>query len=127
MQKTLAGHLEDLDLDEVVKVVALSRRSGVLVVESPEGDAELTFLHGRIVRARMNTATETVGDLLVRAGILDDEDVRAAAGSTWMLEECIRRAEGRRGERRDLVARADEVIAEHVRGVAVRFMQFATG
>ncbi len=127
MQKTLAGHLEDLDLDEVVKVVALSKRSGVLVIESPEGDAELTFLEGRIVRGRMNGISETVGDLLVRAGILTDLDLVGVPGSTLMLEEVVRRAEERRSERRDLVARTDEIVAEHVRALAVRVMLFSTG
>lgn len=132
MQKTLEGHLEDLDLDEVVKVVALSKRSGVLVVDSPEGDAELTFVDGRVVRARLgggpggNEPMPTLGELLLRAGVLEDVDLRTDQSGS-MLEEVLRTSEERRGERRDLVQRADEVIADHIRGLVLRVVLFSTG
>ena len=69
--RVLNGNLEDLDLDEMVRVVALSRRSGTLSIDAAEGKAELTFAAGRLVRARAFEATETLGQLLIRVGVIE--------------------------------------------------------
>src|SRR4051812_9900037 len=126
MSKQLAGHLDDLDLDEVVRVIALSRRSGILTVESTEGNAEITFLLGRTVRARLHDATETVGDLLVRAAVLLPGHLTGDDAQALMLDDVVRAAADPTG-RTALLARADDVIAEHIRALAQRVMLFRTG
>lgn len=90
MSRTLAGHLEDLDLDEVVRVIALSRRSGVLTVESDEGDAELTFSAGRVVSGRRNKSRDTVADVLTRAGVLLESDLAQASDHAETLDDVLR-------------------------------------
>src|SRR5687768_3314239 len=99
--RTLSGHLEDLDLDEIVRVVALSRRSGLRAVEAAEGKAELTFLGGRLVRVRLQETTDTMGAALVRAGLLDDDDLEPPPGvseGAETLEDVIQRVSDERGE-----------------------------
>lgn len=71
MARALSGFLSDVDLDEVLRVVALSRRSGLLDVAGPDTHAELHFQSGRLVRVRLHDTVETVGEVLIRHGILD--------------------------------------------------------
>ncbi len=71
MARALSGFLSDVDLDEVLRVVALSRRSGLLDVTGPETRAELHFQGGRLVRVRLHDTMETVGEVLLRHGIVD--------------------------------------------------------
>lgn len=128
MNRTLAGHLEDLDLDEVVRVIALSRRSGVLSVESPEGDAEVLFLLGRVVSARMGDSNDTVADVLVRAGILTPSDLPAVGRrDTPTLDDILRETAARRPDDASLVARADAVLIEHLRSTVLRVLLFHSG
>jgi hypothetical protein len=127
--RTLAGHLEDLDLDEIVRVVALSRRSGLLTVDSAEGKAEMTFLGGRLVRVRLHEVTDTLGQVLMRAGLLDDDDLTAPDGvseGAETLDDVVQRVAEQRGER-GLLVQVDDLIRDHMNQLAVRVMLFRTG
>lgn len=129
MPRLLNGNLEDLDLDEIVRVVALSRRSGLLAVDAAEGKAELAFAHGRLVRVRLNDATETLGLLLVRMGVLDEDELEPAPGvaeGSETLDQVIERVALERGER-GLLVHADDVIAEQLQALALRVMMFRSG
>lgn len=127
--RVLNGNLEDLDLDEIVRVVALSRRSGLLSVDGAEGKAELTFASGRLVRARAFDAVETLGQMLVRVGVLDAEELAAEPATSegaQTLDQLIERVAQERGER-GLLVHADDVIGEHLQALALRVMLFRTG
>jgi CheY-like chemotaxis protein len=127
MTRTLAGHIEDLDLDEVVRVIALSRRSGVLTVESSEGDAELGFGAGRLTSARRNDADATVAEVLVRAGVLLDADLAEGSAEAETLDDLLARAAEARPEDANLVARAEGVVAENLKATALQVMLYRAG
>lgn len=127
--RVLNGNLEDLDLDEMVRVVALSRRSGILSVDAAEGKAELAFAAGRLVRARALEATETLGQLLIRLDVIEPEELEAAADAAAgadTLEQVIERIAHERGER-GLLVHVDDLVGEQLRALAVRVMLFRTG
>jgi hypothetical protein len=131
--RTLSGNLEDLDLDEIVRVIALSRRSGLLAVEGSDGKAELSFVAGRLVRARIqpagNVQLETLADVLTRAGLLDTDDFKAPPGvsdGAETLDTIVARVALERGER-ELLVKVDDVIGEHLVEAAVRVMLYRTG
>ncbi len=127
--RTLTGHLEDLDLDEIVRVIALSKRSGLLSVDGADGKAELSFVGGRLVRARLQDSVETVAQLLVRAGLLDEDDLAAPPGvseGAESLDDVVKRVADDRGER-GLLVRIDDVIAEQLSTLAQRVMLFRSG
>lgn len=127
--RVLNGNLEDLDLDEIVRVVALSRRSGLLTVDATEGKAELTFANGRLVRVRLQDSTETLGMLLVRMGALDEDELRPPAGiveGTETLDQVVERVAIERGER-GLLVHIDDIIAEQLQALALRVMLFSAG
>lgn len=132
MSRPLSGHLDDVDLDEVLRVIALSRRSGLLDVDGKEGvRAELHFVGGRLVRARLHDSTETVGQLLLRHGLLTAEDLESPqSGET--LEELILRAEAAHtahGGRKEnhLLVKVDDLIAEQLHETVSRVLQLRTG
>jgi CheY-like chemotaxis protein len=127
--RTLSGHLEDLDLDEIVRVIALSRRSGLLTVDGVEGKAELSFVSGRLVRGRLQDAIETIGQLLARAGMIDEDDLQAPPGvsdGAEALDDAVTRLSDESGDR-GLLVRVDDFIAEHLQALALRVMLYKTG
>lgn len=127
MNRTLAGHLEDLDLDEVIRVVALSRRSGVLTLDSAEGDAELTFSAGRLVAARRHGTSDTVSDVLVRAGVLSAGDVAVLSDEAESLDDLLRRVADERPAEADVAARAESVLEQSLRALAADVFAYRTG
>lgn len=127
MSRTLAGHLEDLDLDEVVRVIALSRRSGVLTVESDEGDAELTFSAGRVVSGRRNKSRDTVADVLTRAGVLLESDLAQASDHAETLDDVLRRVADARPGDVDVAARAEGVLEQSLRALIGDVLLYRTG
>jgi CheY-like chemotaxis protein len=130
MARTLAGHLDDLDLDEVVRVISLSKRAGVLALETPEGNAELFFLGGKVVSARLYDHHETVAELLMTNDILEPGDLPTEGSPT--LDDVLREAAQRRAmfddeDAHTLPARADALLKEQLEGAVKRVLEFKTG
>ncbi len=126
MSRPLSGHLDDVDLDEVMRVIALSRRSGLLDVDGADGvRAELHFVAGRLVRARLHDNSETLGQMLVRNGVLDEADVVGSDGDT--LDEVIARAQKKLGATRALLVKADDVIAQQLDDAVSRVLHLRQG
>lgn len=129
MSRILTGNLEDLDLDEIVRVIGLSRRSGLLSVDGSEGKVELSFVGGRLVRARLQDTSDTVGDVLVRAGLVDRPDLAAPPGVTEgaeTLEQVVDRVAAERGEP-GLLVKVDDLVAEELRNTVIRVMLWRSG
>jgi CheY-like chemotaxis protein len=68
---SLVGNLEDLGLGEILQIVSLSRKSGVLQLTSLDRDGRVIFLDGQVIRASASTFPENIGDLVIRAGLVD--------------------------------------------------------
>ncbi len=124
MARPLCGHLDDVDLDEVLRVIALSRRCGQLDIDA-ESRAELHFVGGRLVRARLHESRETLGALLVRVGVLNASDLLGRTDSET-LEEVVRRAELVRLDAH-LLVKVDDVIAEQLAAALRRVLQQRQG
>jgi hypothetical protein len=127
--RTLTGDIEDLGLDEIVRVIALARRSGVLTVDSFEGKAELSFIGGRLVRARLQDTEETCGDRLVKLGLVEEDELFAPPGtpeSSQTLEQVIERI-GAEREDPGLLVKVDDAIREALTDLALRVMLYRSG
>ena len=68
---SLVGNLEDLGLGEILQIVSLSRKSGVLQLNSLDRDGRVIFHDGQVIRASASTFPENIGDLVIRAGMVD--------------------------------------------------------
>ncbi|MFZ9886359.1 MAG: DUF4388 domain-containing protein [Myxococcota bacterium] len=75
MSRRLAGSLEDLGPEEVMRVVTLSKRSGVLWLKTQSGHAELLYQAGRLYGVRRGPPAPTLAAHLVKAGALQAGEI----------------------------------------------------
>lgn len=75
---SLVGNLEDLGLGEILQIVSLSRKSGVLELSSRDRSGKVIFRNGQVIRATATTFPENLGDLLLRGGKIDLDTLRQA-------------------------------------------------
>lgn len=68
---SLVGNLEDLGLGEILQIVSLSRKSGVLELNSGSRQGRIIFRDGQVIRAVSSVFPENLGDLLLRGGMVD--------------------------------------------------------
>ncbi|HYH06112.1 MAG TPA: DUF4388 domain-containing protein [Thermoanaerobaculia bacterium] len=71
---SLLGRLEDLSLTDIVQIVYLSRRTGVLEIINDSGRHTVLFRHGLVVNAASPELPELVGYLRA-AGLIPEESV----------------------------------------------------
>ncbi len=75
---SLVGNLEDLGLGEILQIVSLSRKSGVLELNSRDRSGKIIFRSGQVIRATATTFPENLGDLLLRGGMVDIDILKRA-------------------------------------------------
>ena len=70
---SLVGNLEDLSLPDILQIVSLSRKSGILTVER-EGKQGQIFIHdGRVIQTVSPRAGKTLGEILSSRGLIRSE------------------------------------------------------
>jgi hypothetical protein len=67
---SLVGRLEDLSLGEILQIVSLSKRSGLLRLESPGGKASLYIRAGKVIYAATSDEKGGVLNLLADKGLI---------------------------------------------------------
>lgn len=122
---SLVGSLEDLGLGDILQIISLSRKSGVLLLRSEHGEGQILFRDGRVNGAVCKGGPADLRSLLVGAGILDDATFAAAARTAH-------------SDGRDLVAvlcelagfdrpRLDGVRQQHIEQAAFTMFSWPTG
>jgi hypothetical protein len=74
---SLVGRLEDLSLGEILQIVSLSKRSGLLWLESPQDKAKIYIRTGKVIYAARSDESEGVISLLVHHGLVKLEQIDA--------------------------------------------------
>jgi len=112
---SLVGSLEDLGLGDILQIVSLSRKSGVLVLRSETGDGQIVLSDGLVRGASIKGEPEDLRGLLATRGLVTDEEfdraVSQADRSGASLEDTVVENTGVDSEqieslRRDHVERA---------------------
>ncbi len=96
---SLSGHLEDLQLRDLLQILYLGRNDGLLQLCGDCGQAELVFKEGLVVSAWRQGKEPTTGlsgafpwvvdeALLVRARRLQKDTVPFRTLDRWLIEEC---------------------------------------
>jgi CheY-like chemotaxis protein len=75
---SLAGNLEDLGLGEIMQLISLSRKTGVLSLTDDGCEGAIVFRQGKVVRASSSAYLLNLGDELVRKGAVDAETLDKA-------------------------------------------------
>lgn len=75
---SLAGNLEDLGLGEILQIVSLSRKTGVLSLSSRGRNGSVFFRKGQVVSASSSTCQQSLGEVLIQKGVIDTAALRKA-------------------------------------------------
>jgi CheY-like chemotaxis protein len=68
---SLEGNLEELGLGEILQIVSLSRKTGVLSLSSKGRDGSVFFRQGLVVRASSSSYQQSLGEVLIQRGVID--------------------------------------------------------
>jgi hypothetical protein len=101
---SLVGSLEDLGLADILQIVSLARKSGVLVLRSEDGEGRVAFREGLVHAAAMKGLPEDLDALL-----------RSAAGS------------GAPAPQRPDAEQLEALRREHVEQTLARMFEWRTG
>jgi len=75
---SLVGRLEDLGLGEILQIVALSGKSGILHITSKKREGKIYFYKGKVVTAYSDAYKVNLGELLVHKGYITPEILKKA-------------------------------------------------
>ena len=124
---SLVGNLEDLGLGEILQIVSLSRKSGVLTLESIDRQGKIYFSDGQVTRACVNTRRENLGEVLVHRGVATVDQIADAVraivskASEGPLAKTLAEKHGIAQETVDTVAK------ETVEGIVYNFFSWEEG
>ncbi|KAB0669607.1 DUF4388 domain-containing protein [Oryzomonas sagensis] len=75
---SLVGNLEELGLGEILQLISLSRKTGVLSLRSGGREGTIVFRHGLVVKALSSASRMGLGELLVQRGVIDHDTLDKA-------------------------------------------------
>lgn len=97
---SLVGNLEDLSLGDILQIISLSQKSGVLALEGDEGSGRIFFRAGLVQAAAVKGRPGDLRALLVGASLIEVPAFDAADARARQLGQPIRttnRVSGRTG------------------------------
>lgn len=68
---SLEGSLEELGLGEILQIVSLSRKTGILSLRSRGRDGSVFFRQGQVVRAASSSYQQSLGEVLIQKKVID--------------------------------------------------------
>ena len=75
---SLMGNLEDLSLPDILQIVSLSRKTGVLTLDRGGEQGKILMREGRVIQTVSARPGRNLGDLLTGQGLLRPDDLRRA-------------------------------------------------
>jgi hypothetical protein len=75
---SLVGRLEDLALPDIFQIISLSKKTGTLIVRSRKGTGMVVFKSGQVIQAGSDVIRDSLGNILVSQGMVDQADLAAA-------------------------------------------------
>ena len=68
---SLVGRLEDLSLGDILQIIALSGKSGVLTLSNRGNESRIIFKNGQIISTLNPGEKENIASLLIREGVIN--------------------------------------------------------
>ena len=75
----LKGNLRDFSTTQLLNLVYLARKTGLLTIQTPADTAQLYFKEGRLIAAQLKTQDGHLASLLIKAGRLLPEQAKLVA------------------------------------------------
>jgi hypothetical protein len=72
----LKGNLRDFSTTQLLNLVNLARKTGLLTIQTPAETAQLYFKEGRLIAAQLNTQDGHLASILIKAGRLLPEQAK---------------------------------------------------
>lgn len=124
---SLVGNLEELGLGEILQIVSLSRKTGVLSLNSRGRDGSVFFRQGQVVRAASSTYQQSLGEVLIQKGVIDLAVLRKSLA--FQQENGFRERLGvilvkNFGVSQDVI---EEVVREQIENVVFSLFAWAEG
>ncbi len=124
---SLVGNLEELGLGEILQIVSLSRKTGVLSLSSRGRDGSVFFRQGQVVRAASSTYQQSLGEVLIQKGVIDLAVLRKSLA--FQQENGFRERLGvilvkNFGISQDII---EEVVREQIENVVFSLFAWAEG
>lgn len=124
---SLVGNLEELGLGEILQIVSLSRKTGVLSLCSRGRDGSVFFRQGQVVRAASSTYQQSLGEVLIQKGVIDLAVLRKSLA--FQQENGFRERLGvilvkNFGVSQDVI---EEVVREQIENVVFSLFAWAEG
>jgi CheY-like chemotaxis protein len=73
---SLVGNLEDLSLPDILQIVSLSKKSGILTIEREELKGKIFIREGRVTQTVSPRSGKTLGEILTAQGLISPEDLK---------------------------------------------------
>ena len=122
---SLVGNLEDLSLGDILQIISLSQKSGVLALASDNGSGRIVFRSGLVQAACLKGRPNDLRELLVSRGLIEAgayEACRARSREFGMtLEDCLASEVGLSAER------IDGLIREAVEASILEMFRWPSG
>jgi hypothetical protein len=122
---SLVGNLEDLSLGDIMQIISLSQKSGVLALEGDEGSGRIVFRSGLVQAACVKGRPDDLRELLVGAGRIEaatfDEWAGRARELGQPVEETIAREGGLSSEQ------IDGLLRESVEASVLEMFSWSSG
>ena len=124
---SLVGNLEDLGLGDILQIVSLSRKSGVLNLNWDERKGRIIFRDGQVVGAESNERPERIDEILPQKGVSSIEHVKEAIslqkglGEAKSIREILTERLGIDSQK------IEDVVREHVDKVIFGFFMWPEG
>ncbi|MBJ21721.1 MAG: hypothetical protein CL933_20125 [Deltaproteobacteria bacterium] len=106
---SLVGNLEDLSLGDILQIISLSRKSGVLALACDHGSGRIVFREGLVEAGRLKGDPNDLRELLVSGGFIDpagyDASVARSRDQGKPMEETLASEAGLTTERIETLIR----------------------
>lgn len=120
---SLVGSLEDLGLGDILQIVALSRKSGLLLLQSDRGDGRIVLRDGMVCGAAIKGEGDSLRSLLVDGGFIEsaayDRALEATEGGS--IDAALAEVGSLTAERLESLRR------EHIEHSVVRMFSWRAG
>jgi CheY-like chemotaxis protein len=124
---SLVGNLEDLSLPDILQIVSLSKKSGILMLEREGMQGKIIIRQGKVIQTVAPRSGKTLGEILTARGMLRPEELKNAlelqhAGGTRELLGTILIRQGRID-----APTLEKVVQEQIEDAIVFFLTWKEG
>ena len=122
---SLVGSLDDLGLEDILQIVSLARKSGLLMLRTDSGEGRIAFADGLVRSAAAKGGAEDLRSLLVDGGHVSEGQYEAALEASGSQGIDIDQALAESG---DLpIEKLMEIRRDHVERAVMRMFKWRSG